>query len=205
MNPPRASFSIRTHVVGIEQVEKNRYVVTVDGHRFASFCSESRRERRAGSRRGGWTSSRMRPRGRAGSAASAKPPKQPALGPFSEGSPHLMRLLDVPVIIRTGQTKTVASSRSSPLPHPAGLRERLRWMRRRPHHWFTISTRTCTGSCADCVASTTGPRSTHEASRAKRACGSSARGWHQATLAVTPTLCRVAAAKHAKHRRTAAA
>jgi hypothetical protein len=40
-----------------------------------------------------------------------------------------MRLLDVPVIIRSGQTKTVVSSRSSPLAHPAGLRERLRWMR----------------------------------------------------------------------------
>ncbi len=42
MNPPRASFSFRTHVVGIEQLEKNRYVVTIDGRRFASFCSESR-------------------------------------------------------------------------------------------------------------------------------------------------------------------
>ena len=42
MNPPRASFSVRAHVVGIEQIEKNRYVVTVDGQRFASFCSESR-------------------------------------------------------------------------------------------------------------------------------------------------------------------
>lgn len=42
MNPPRASFAVRTHVVGIEQIEKNRYVVTVDGRRFASFCSESR-------------------------------------------------------------------------------------------------------------------------------------------------------------------
>jgi hypothetical protein len=29
-------------MVGIEQIEKNRYVVTVDGRRFASFCSESR-------------------------------------------------------------------------------------------------------------------------------------------------------------------
>jgi hypothetical protein len=42
MNPPRASFSVRTHLVAIEQIEKNRYVVTVDGRRFASFCSESR-------------------------------------------------------------------------------------------------------------------------------------------------------------------
>lgn len=36
------SFSVRTHVVGIEQLEKNRYAVTVDGRCFASFCSESR-------------------------------------------------------------------------------------------------------------------------------------------------------------------
>jgi hypothetical protein len=42
MNPPRASFSVRAHVVGIEQIDQNRYVVTVDGRRFASFCSESR-------------------------------------------------------------------------------------------------------------------------------------------------------------------
>jgi hypothetical protein len=42
VNPPRASFAVRAHVVGIEQIEKNRYVVTVDGRRFASFCSESR-------------------------------------------------------------------------------------------------------------------------------------------------------------------
>lgn len=42
MNPPRASFAVRTHVVGIEQTDRNRFVVTVDGRRFASFCSESR-------------------------------------------------------------------------------------------------------------------------------------------------------------------
>jgi hypothetical protein len=42
MTPPRASFSVRAHLVGIEQIEKHRYVVTVDGQRFASFCSESR-------------------------------------------------------------------------------------------------------------------------------------------------------------------
>lgn len=42
MNPPRASFAVRAHLIGIEQLERNRYVVTVDGQRFASFCSESR-------------------------------------------------------------------------------------------------------------------------------------------------------------------
>jgi hypothetical protein len=42
MNPPRATFTVRAHVVGIEQLEKNRYRVTVDGQPFASFCSESR-------------------------------------------------------------------------------------------------------------------------------------------------------------------
>jgi len=42
MNPPRVSFPVRSHEVGIEQLEKNRYVVTIDGQRLASFCSESR-------------------------------------------------------------------------------------------------------------------------------------------------------------------
>lgn len=42
VNPPRVSFAVRAHLVGIEQTEKNRYVVTVDGRRLASFCSESR-------------------------------------------------------------------------------------------------------------------------------------------------------------------
>jgi hypothetical protein len=38
----QTSFPVRTHQVGIEQTEKNRYVVTIDGRRFASFCSEGR-------------------------------------------------------------------------------------------------------------------------------------------------------------------
>lgn len=42
MNPPRATFMVRAHVVSVEQLERNRYVVTVDGRRYASFCSESR-------------------------------------------------------------------------------------------------------------------------------------------------------------------
>ncbi len=42
MTTPRATFSVRAHVIGIEQLERNRYLVTVDGQRFASFCSESR-------------------------------------------------------------------------------------------------------------------------------------------------------------------
>ncbi len=42
MKTRHESFSVRTHVVAIEQLEKNRFVVTVDGRRFASFCSESR-------------------------------------------------------------------------------------------------------------------------------------------------------------------
>jgi len=42
MKTPRASFSVRAHVVEIEQIEKDRFVVAVDGRRFASFCSESR-------------------------------------------------------------------------------------------------------------------------------------------------------------------
>jgi hypothetical protein len=42
VTPARCTFAVRTHVVGIEQLEKNRFRVTVDGHPFASFCSESR-------------------------------------------------------------------------------------------------------------------------------------------------------------------
>lgn len=42
MTPPRATFRVRAHEIGIEQLERNRYLVTVDGQRFASFCSESR-------------------------------------------------------------------------------------------------------------------------------------------------------------------
>ena len=42
MTPSRCTFAVRTHVVGIEQLEKNRFRVTVDGQPFASFCSESR-------------------------------------------------------------------------------------------------------------------------------------------------------------------
>jgi hypothetical protein len=42
MKPSRASFRVGRHVVGIEQVEKTRFRVTLDGAHFASFCSESR-------------------------------------------------------------------------------------------------------------------------------------------------------------------
>lgn len=42
MNPSRISFSVGPHVVGIEQLDKTRFRVTVDGARFASFCSEGR-------------------------------------------------------------------------------------------------------------------------------------------------------------------
>jgi hypothetical protein len=35
-------FSVRTRLVGVEQVDDDRYLVTIDGQRFASFCSESR-------------------------------------------------------------------------------------------------------------------------------------------------------------------
>jgi hypothetical protein len=39
---PNASFAVRTHTVTIERLEKLRWQVSVDGRRFASFCSESR-------------------------------------------------------------------------------------------------------------------------------------------------------------------
>lgn len=42
MRTSRDSFAVRSHVVGIERVDRNRYRVSVDGRRLASFCSESR-------------------------------------------------------------------------------------------------------------------------------------------------------------------
>jgi hypothetical protein len=36
------SFAVRTHVVVVEQIDRDRYLVTIDGQRFASFCSKSR-------------------------------------------------------------------------------------------------------------------------------------------------------------------
>ena len=53
---PRRSFHVRQHLVAIEQLDTHRWNVTVDGRRFASFCSESR-ARAAGrmeARRLGW-------------------------------------------------------------------------------------------------------------------------------------------------------
>ena len=40
-----ASYSelkVRTHLVGIERVEKDRWRVSVDGRRLFTFCSEAR-------------------------------------------------------------------------------------------------------------------------------------------------------------------
>lgn len=37
-----ATFAVRTHTVTIVRLEKLRWEVSVDGRRFASFCSESR-------------------------------------------------------------------------------------------------------------------------------------------------------------------
>jgi hypothetical protein len=42
MSAASATFKVKTHVVEIVRLEKTRWWVNVDGHRFASFCSESR-------------------------------------------------------------------------------------------------------------------------------------------------------------------
>jgi hypothetical protein len=42
LSSPLDTFSVRTHVVGIERVDRSLYRVSVDGRRLASFCSESR-------------------------------------------------------------------------------------------------------------------------------------------------------------------
>jgi hypothetical protein len=37
-----SEFKVRTHVVGIERLEKYRWRVSVDGRRLFTFCSEAR-------------------------------------------------------------------------------------------------------------------------------------------------------------------
>ncbi|HET7826816.1 MAG TPA: hypothetical protein VFK90_15885 [Anaeromyxobacter sp.] len=37
-----SEMKVRTHVVGIERLEKNRWRVSVDGRRFFTFCTEAR-------------------------------------------------------------------------------------------------------------------------------------------------------------------
>ncbi len=41
-HPARTTFSVRTHSVTLERLEKCRWRVSVDGRLLASFCSESR-------------------------------------------------------------------------------------------------------------------------------------------------------------------
>ena len=41
-SPPSTTVAIGRHTVLIEKVEPLRWRVTVDGRRFATFCSESR-------------------------------------------------------------------------------------------------------------------------------------------------------------------
>jgi len=42
MAKPQFVFSVRARVVGVERLEQQRYLVTIDGRRFATFCTESR-------------------------------------------------------------------------------------------------------------------------------------------------------------------
>ncbi len=42
MSATRTTVSVGKHTVFIERLEKLRWRVTVDGRRFATFCSESR-------------------------------------------------------------------------------------------------------------------------------------------------------------------
>lgn len=42
MTKPQFVFSVRERVVGVERLERQRYLVTIDGRRFATFCTESR-------------------------------------------------------------------------------------------------------------------------------------------------------------------
>ncbi len=42
MAAPYTEMKVRTHVVGIERLEKLRWRVSVDGRRLFTFCSEAR-------------------------------------------------------------------------------------------------------------------------------------------------------------------
>jgi hypothetical protein len=42
MSSHYSEMRVRSHVVRIERLEKLRWRVTVDGHRFLTFCSEAR-------------------------------------------------------------------------------------------------------------------------------------------------------------------
>ncbi len=42
MNRKYTEMKVRTHVVGIERLERLRWSVTVDGRRLFTFCSEAR-------------------------------------------------------------------------------------------------------------------------------------------------------------------
>jgi hypothetical protein len=42
MANPFFTFSVHSRVIRVEQVDDRRYVVTIDGYHFASFCSRSR-------------------------------------------------------------------------------------------------------------------------------------------------------------------
>ena len=42
MTAPYIEMKVRTHVVGIERLERLRWRVSVDGRRLFTFCSEAR-------------------------------------------------------------------------------------------------------------------------------------------------------------------
>ena len=42
MSTPYSEMKVRTHVVGIERLERTRWRVSVDGRRLFVFCSEAR-------------------------------------------------------------------------------------------------------------------------------------------------------------------
>lgn len=42
MSVPYTEMKVRTHVVGIERLERLRWRVSVDGRRLSTFCSEAR-------------------------------------------------------------------------------------------------------------------------------------------------------------------
>lgn len=65
MSTSYSEMKVRSHVVGIERLERQRWRVSVDGRRLFTFCSEAR-ARDAGrleARRLDFVASDVRPRG----------------------------------------------------------------------------------------------------------------------------------------------
>jgi hypothetical protein len=103
MTASYTEMKVRTHVVGIERLERQRWRVSVDGRRLFTFCTATP----AGSKPAGSTSWR-----RTGRARTARPFANPG------------RVRPTAAAVMTfAKVTTAACARSDPAPPPAGPRE----------------------------------------------------------------------------------